>query len=109
MDFEEVDVAQVQKFDSVVISSHWRPVARSRMRLRAKLSIVPPVLKIGVALDLSFFASGHPLAGLWLTTASLSWCFLLGAGDASEQCSPPPRAEGEASSDAPVGPDHAKG
>ncbi len=102
-------MTQVQKFDGVVISSHWRPITRRRRRLGAKFSILPSVLAIGVALGLFCFASGHPLAGFWLTAASLSWCFLLGAGDASEQCSGPPRVDGEATIDAPVGHDHAKG
>jgi hypothetical protein len=107
MDFEEVDVSQVQKLDGLAISPDWRPVAR-RLRLRAKFSILPLFLAIGLALGVFCLASGHPLAGLWLIAASLSWAFLRGAGDASEQCSGAPQADGEASIDAPVDHDHAE-
>ncbi len=105
MDFEEVDVAQVQKLDGLAISPDWRPVA---WRRRAKFSIMAPVLTIGLSLGLSCLASGHPLAGLWLTAASLGWAFLIGAADASEQCSHPSAVDDEAPINASVGDDYAK-
>lgn len=102
-------MAQLQKLDELAMSPHWRAVAPRLRRLLAELPIMPPVLAIGVALGLSCLASGHPLAGLWVTSASLSWAFLIGAANTSQHCSGASAAEDEAPIDASVDDDHAKG
>ena len=109
MDFEEVDVANVQKLNELAMSTPWRPVSRRPRPLCAEFPIILPVLGIGVALGVSCFASGHPLAGLWLGSASLSWAFLIGAGNASECYSRASEADDEAPTDVCVGGNHAKG
>ena len=76
-----------QKLDELSMSPQWRVSARLLGRRPSKLRIVLPMLAICVALGVYCFAREQFFAGLWVIAASLSWVFLFGAANATDQAS----------------------
>ena len=75
------------KLEELSMSTQWRASPELRERRASKLRMVLPALAICVLLGVFCFATGRFIAGLWLITAFLSWAFLFGAANASEQAS----------------------
>ena len=79
-----------QKLDDLSTSPQWRVSVRLRERRASKLRIVLPMLTICVVLIVFCFATQRFFAGFWVITAFLSWAFLFGAANATDQASGAP-------------------
>ena len=76
-----------QKLDELSMAPRWRESPRLRGRRAPKLRLMLTVLAISIALGVFCFATGRFIAGFWLIAAFLSWAFLFGAANATDQAS----------------------
>ena len=79
-----------QKLDDLSTSPQWRVSVRLREHRASKLRIVLTMLIICVALIVFCFATQRFFSGFWVIIASLSWAFLFGAANATDQASGAP-------------------